>query len=82
MLLWSGDALSSLGSQISEVAYPLLVLALSHSAAKAGIVGFARTLPVALLAMPAGVLADRVNRKHLLVACDAIRAIALAAIPI
>lgn len=82
MLLWSGQALSSLGSQISLVAYPLLTLALTGSAAKAGVVGFAHNLPVALLAIPAGVLADRMDRRHLLVGCDAVRALALAAIPI
>jgi MFS family permease len=82
MLLWSGQALSSLGSQISLVAYPLLVLASTGSPAKAGVVGFARNLPVALLALPAGAIADRVNRKHLMVACDAARALAMSAIPI
>ncbi len=82
MLLWSGQALSSLGSQISLVAYPLLVLAITGSPAKAGIVGFARNLPVALLALPAGAIADRVNRKHLMVASDGARALAMSAIPI
>jgi MFS family permease len=81
-LLWSGEALSGLGSQISLVAFPLLVLAVTGSPAKAGVVGFARNLPVALLALPAGVLADRLNRKYLMVACDGIRALALALIPI
>jgi MFS family permease len=82
MLLWSGQTLSELGSQVSLVAYPLLVLALTGSAAKAGVVGFAKAVPLALLALPAGALADRVNRKHLMVACDGVRALALAAIPI
>jgi MFS family permease len=82
MLLWSGQTLSELGSQISLVAYPLLVLALTGSPAKAGVVGFAKTLPIAALALPAGVLADRMNRKHLMVACDGVRALALASIPI
>lgn len=78
MLLWTGEALSGLGSQVSLVAYPLLVLATTGSPAKAGVVGFARTLPIAALALPAGVLADRVDRKRLMVACDAVRALALA----
>jgi predicted MFS family arabinose efflux permease len=82
MLLWSGQTLSQLGSQISLVAYPLLVLALTGSPAKAGVAGFAKTVPVAVLALPAGVLVDRMNRKHLMVACDGVRALALAAIPI
>jgi MFS family permease len=82
MLFWTGEALSGLGSQISLVAYPLLVLALTGSPAKAGIVGFARNVPIAVLALPAGVLADRVDRRYLLVACDAISALALASIPV
>lgn len=81
-LLWSGQAISALGSQVTLVAYPLLVLAVTGSAAKAGVVGFARQLPIAVLALPAGALADRMNRKHLMVTCDAIRAVALASIPI
>jgi predicted MFS family arabinose efflux permease len=82
MLLWSGQALSSLGSQISLVAYPLLVLAVTRSPAKAGFVGFAQELPIALLALPGGVLADRVDRKRLLVGIDAVSALALLAIPV
>lgn len=81
-LLWSGQAISALGSQMTLVAYPLLVLAVTGSPAKAGVVGFARQLPIAVLALPAGALADRVNRKYLMVTCDAVRAVALASIPI
>jgi predicted MFS family arabinose efflux permease len=82
MLLWSGQAVSALGSQISLVAYPLLVLAVTGSPAKAGIVGFALQAPIAVFALPAGALADSVNRKHLMVACDGVRAVALASIPV
>ena len=82
MLLWSGQTLSALGSQVSLVAYPLLVLAVTGSPAKAGVVGFAKSVPVALLALPAGALADRLNRKVLMVACDCVRAVALAAFSI
>lgn len=82
MLLWSGQTVSALGSQVSLVAYPLLVLALTGSPAKAGVVGFATTAPVALFALPAGALADRANRKHLMIACDAVRCLALVALSI
>jgi hypothetical protein len=54
LLLWSGQAVSQLGSQISLVAYPLLVLAVTGSPAKAGLVAFARNIPIAALALPAG----------------------------
>ena len=82
MLLWTGSTVSALGSQVSTVAYPLLILALTGSAAKAGIVGLAKWLPLALFSLPAGVLADRVDRKRLMIGCDTIRALALASIPV
>jgi predicted MFS family arabinose efflux permease len=73
MLLWSGQTLSSLGSQTSTVAYPLLVLALTGSAVKAGVVGLAKWLPLALFALPAGAMADRMDRKRLMITTDAVR---------
>jgi MFS family permease len=76
VLLQSGQLLSNLGTQLTVIAYPLLVLALTGSAAKAGIVGFARFLPRALLAVPAGMIADRWNRKWLMVGSDAVRVVA------
>jgi predicted MFS family arabinose efflux permease len=82
LLLWSGQAVSQLGSQVSLVAYPLLVLAVTGSPAKAGLVAFARNVPIAALALPAGLLADRVNRRRLMVATDGVRALAMASIPI
>jgi MFS family permease len=82
MLLWTGSTVSALGSQVSTVAYPLLILALTGSPAKAGVVGLAKWLPLAVFSLPAGVLADRVDRKRLMIACDGIRGLALASIPI
>ena len=51
-LLWSGLAVSTLGTQISSVAYPLVVLALTHSRPTRGIVGFARMLPYLVVQLP------------------------------
>jgi predicted MFS family arabinose efflux permease len=78
MLLQVGQLLSNAGTQSTSIAYPLLVLAVTGSAAKAGIVSFARTLPLALLALPAGVAADRWNRKRLMIAADGVRMVAIA----
>jgi hypothetical protein len=72
-LLWTGQVVSDLGTRISSIAFPLLVLALTGSPAKAGIVGFAGTLPLLVLTLPAGALVDRWNRKLTMIVCDATR---------
>jgi predicted MFS family arabinose efflux permease len=77
LLLQAGQLLSEAGTQSSAIAYPLLVLALTGSAAKAGLVAFARTLPWALLALPAGVAADRWDRRRLMLAADGVRVAAI-----
>ncbi len=79
-LLWVGETLSELGSASSIVVYPLLVLELTGSPAKAGTVGLAKWLPLALFSLPAGVLADRFNRKRLMIACDVLRMLGAASI--
>src|SRR5579864_7185975 len=63
MLLWSGQIVSSTGTRVSQLALPLLVLALTHSPAQAGLVGAMRGIPYALFILPAGALVDRWNRK-------------------
>ena len=76
-LLWSGQVVSTIGTRVSSLAFPLLVLALTHSPAKAGLVGFAQTLPFLLFYLPAGALVDRWNRKRVMLVADAGRALAL-----
>jgi len=81
-LLWGGQAVSLLGSQTSKIAYPLLVLAMTGSAAKAGIAGFAAMLGYLLFPLPAGGLADRHNRKRIMICCDVIRLLAVESIAV
>src|ERR1700693_5299027 len=69
--------LSNLGTSSTSIAYPLLVLAVTHSPAKAGIVAFARTLACALLSLPAGLAADRGSRRRLMIAADGLRMLAV-----
>jgi MFS family permease len=78
VLLQAGQLLSATGTQASALAYPLLVLALTHSPAKAGIVGAVRIVPFAGFALFAGVAADRWNRKRLMLAADAIQFLSIA----
>jgi MFS family permease len=80
LLLQSGLLLSALGSQTSTIAYPLLVLSVTHSPAKVGLVAFANVLPYPFLAVLAGVAADRWNRKTLMLSAHAVRLVAVGSI--
>jgi MFS family permease len=82
MVLWSSQVVSTVGTRASSIAFPLLVLAVTHSPAKAGLVGFAQTLPFLLLYLPAGAFIDRWDRKRTMLACDAGRAVALGSIAV
>ena len=81
-LLWGGQAVSLLGSQTAKIAYPLLVLAMTGSPARAGIAGFAAMLGYLLFPLAAGALADRHDRKRIMIACDAIRLVAIGSIAV
>ncbi len=82
LLLWSGQALSDIGGAVSELAFPLLVLAVTHSPAQAGFVAALRALPATLFSLLAGVLVDRWDRKRVMLVCDTGRALSLASIPV
>lgn len=78
LLFQSGSLLSTFGSGISGIAYPLLTLAVTGSAAKTGYVGAVEFTPLVLLSAPAGVAADRFDRRLLMILSDAAGATALA----
>ncbi len=80
-LLWGGQFVSSVGSQVSLIAFPVLMYALTHSAVQTGLIGALRGLPYLVLMLPAGALVDRMNRKRVMIVCDVGRAIALGSIP-
>src|SRR5947199_4279456 len=82
MLLWSGQIVSNIGTQVSQLAFPLLILALTGSAAQAGFAGALTTLPYVIFSLPAGALIDRWDRKRVMILCDAGRAVAMASIPV
>lgn len=77
MFLWVGEVASELGTRTATIAYPLLVLALTGSPAAAGALGFARTVPWFLFALPAGAVVDRVNRKAVMLVSDAAAFVAM-----
>lgn len=77
-LAWSNFAAQS-AEQIALAATPLLaVLAFGAGPGETGLLQAAQTLPLLVLAIPAGILADRLSRRSLLAGGEAIRAASLA----
>src|SRR5690242_10318010 len=82
LLLWSGQTVSVVGTHISTVALPLLVLALEHSPAQAGIIAAIEMVPYLLFSLPVGAMVDRWDRKAVMIRCDAVRWLAMGSVPL
>jgi MFS family permease len=73
-LLWSGNAVSLLGTWLLTIAVPAHALVLTGSVMVTGLVLASQYLPVLILGPLAGVLADRWDRRRLMLATDLFRA--------
>jgi MFS family permease len=80
-LFWSGQLVSLIGTWMQSVSQGWLMHRLTDSAWMLGLLGFAQFLPVALLSLWAGVVADRVDKRRLILATQClamVQALALA----
>src|SRR5436305_15075911 len=81
--LWTGQSISEVGSQVSQLAIPWLAAVGLHASpitfSLLGVLGF---LPFILFALPAGVWVDRLRRRQILLVGDSARAVLLAMIPV
>lgn len=82
LLVWLGQAVSYFGTRVSNLALPLIALAITHSAAQAGFLASARMIPYLIFGLPAGALVDRWNRKTVMIVCDLVRFLALGFVPL
>lgn len=82
LLLWSGQAVSTLGTSVSALALPLLALALTHSPTQAGFIAAAQAVPYLVLSLPAGALIDRWDRRAVMIRCDLARWLAYGSVPL
>ncbi len=81
--LWCGQSISELGSQVSQLAVPLVAAGeLRATPLEFSLLGVAGFVPFILLALPAGAWVDRTRRRHVLIVGDASRALLLAAVPV
>ncbi|MFE9452207.1 MFS transporter [Streptomyces sp. NPDC006739] len=74
-LVWTGQALSDLASEMTSLALPLAVLATTRSAVDAGLVATAVGVAQLAARLPSGLVADLVDRRRLMMVCDAGRAL-------
>ena len=77
-LLWSSSTLSNVADGIVKVALPLVAVTLVDSPALVAGVAFLGTLPWLLFALPAGALADRVDRRTSMLVANLLRAAVVA----
>lgn len=81
-LLWTGTVVTQNGQWMQQIALGWLILELTNSPAFLGLVGFARGLPMLFLALPAGVLADRVSRRSVMMFSQAAAAVVALALTV
>jgi MFS family permease len=80
--LWSAQAVSALGSQVTLLALPLTALLVLHAKPyEVALLATAGSLPMLAVGIPAGVWVDRVRRRPVMVAADLGCAAMLASLP-
>ena len=74
-VLWLGQSASSLGIAVADVAYPLAILALTGSAARAGLFAAVQAAGALAAGLPGGQLADRCSWRKIVIVAEAARAL-------
>jgi len=83
LTLWSGQTLSQFGAQITELAIPVLaVLMLNATEWEVGVLNAAQVAAFLVVGLPAGAWIDRMRKRRVMIWADAIRAVALATLPV
>ena len=82
VVYWSARALSFVGTGITMVVLPVLVYGLTGSPAAVASLTALQAAPYLVFGLLAGAMADRLNRKKMMVVCDVAAALLLAAVPV
>ncbi|MGN0431969.1 MAG: MFS transporter [Lachnospiraceae bacterium] len=77
MLLWAGELISAIGGGLTSFGLSVYVFQKTGSAASMGLVTLLAFLPTLLLSVPAGVLADRYDRRLLMMIGDGCSALGI-----
>jgi predicted MFS family arabinose efflux permease len=82
-LLWGGETVSELGSQVSLLAVPLVaVQSLSATPFQMGVLTAASTVAFLVIGLPAGAWVDRLRRRPVMIIADLGRLLALGSVPV
>jgi MFS family permease len=79
-LLWGSQVLSEFGGNASAIAFPLLVLAITGSPGASGLVLGTSAAAQLVAGLPMGALADRWNRKKIMLGCEAAQVVVAASL--
>jgi hypothetical protein len=83
VLLWGGQTVSEVGSQVTVLALPLVaIVILQASTFEVGLLSATATSACLLISLPAGVLVDRVSKRRLMVWCDLARLAIIGSVPL
>ena len=81
--LWAGESVSVFGSQVTVLAVPTVAILILHAGPfQVGILSALEFLAFPTLGLVAGVYADRLRRRPIMIICDVGRALALGSIPV
>jgi MFS family permease len=81
-LLATGEFLTSLGSQMALVALPYQLFVITHSALLTGLLGAVEVVPLVGMSLLGGAVADRMDRRRMLLACQVALVLVAAALAV
>jgi MFS family permease len=82
-LLWAGQTISMTGSAVTAVGLPLAAITmLGASALQVGLLTAATYGAFILVALPAGVVVDRLRKRRIMIWCDSMRLVIIGSVPV
>lgn len=73
-IFWIGQFVSLIGTWMQNTVQPYLAYQLTGQPLYLGLIGFASTIPTLFLTLPAGVIVERLNKRRVVIAMQAIMA--------
>jgi len=82
LLLWTGQTISEVGTEVTQLALPTVAILLLHAGPfQVGLLGALEFLPFPVLSLIAGVYADRLRRRPIMIAADVARGLLIGSVP-